>query len=71
MALLPTRYHLIGWFSVMNVNTKLKVQAMGPIACGVYLQLLIKPIYKMLGLFLEHVLPWVTIPSRHELDINN
>lgn len=57
MALLPTRYHLIGWFSVMNVNTKLKVQAMGPIACGVYLQLLIKPIYKMLGLFLEHVLP--------------
>lgn len=68
MALLPPRYHLIGWFSVMNVNTKLKVQAMGH---RVYLQLLIKPIYKMLGLFLEHVLPWVTIPSRHELDINN
>lgn len=68
MALLPPRYHLIGWFSVMNVNTKLKVQAMGH---RVDLQLLIKPIYKMLGLFLEHVLPWVTIPSRHELDINN
>lgn len=54
MALLPPRYHLIGWFSVMNVNTKLKVQAMGH---RVYLQLLIKPIYKMFGLFLEHVLP--------------